>query len=64
MNILDIALTQAGGYEKLAKSLGVAENTVRAWRTRGVPRAWDLVLTKTYARAINAKLKTTEEAKE
>ena len=56
MNILDIALKQAGGYEKLAKSLGVAENTVRAWRTRGVPRAWDLVLTKTYARVINAKL--------
>ena len=61
MNILDIALKQAGGYEKLAKSLGVTENTVRAWRTRGVPRAWDLVLTKTYARAINAKLKSTEE---
>ena len=55
MEILDIAIEAARGVGKLADALGVKQNVVSNWRLRQkLPKPWDMVLRKKYARAIKA----------
>ena len=56
MNILDIAIWAEGGVGKLADALGVAQNVVSNWKLkdRGLPKAWEQVLTLRYAKKTKA----------
>jgi len=44
MDILEIAITAAGGTGRLAYLLDVKQNVVSNWRQRGVPKGWAQVL--------------------
>ncbi|MEI6599853.1 MAG: hypothetical protein WCN21_05235 [Comamonadaceae bacterium] len=44
MNILESSIKQAGSVGKLAAELGVAQNVVSNWRSRGTPKSWQQVL--------------------
>ena len=59
MNILDIAIQNAGGVCKLASALGVKQNVVSNWRARGLPKPWEMVLDMRYASKAPA---TTDQA--
>ena len=45
MNILEASITRAGGVSALAYALEQEPNTVSNWRSRGIPEAWERVLT-------------------
>ncbi len=50
MNILDHAITAAGGVTNLAKELGVRQNVVSNWRLRKrVPLPWQRILLTEYS---------------
>ena len=62
MNLLNIAITEAGGVAELAKSLGVVPSAVGNWKSRGIPRAWQLALELRYKKSIScAKSKAAAE---
>jgi len=44
MDILEIAIKEAGGTGRLAYILDVRQNVVSNWRQRGVPKGWQQVL--------------------
>ena len=44
MNILEASITRAGGVSALAHALEQEPNTVSNWRSRGIPEAWERVL--------------------
>lgn len=45
METLEHAIKVTGGVTKLADDLGVRQNVVSNWRTRGrLPKAWDKLL--------------------
>lgn len=48
MEILETAISTAGGVGKLANDLGERQNVVSNWRKRGLPKAWRLVLEMKY----------------
>ena len=52
MDILKIAITQAGGIPELAKALGVVPSAVGNWKARGLPRPWQIALALKYRKAI------------
>ncbi len=54
MDILDIAISHAGGVTKLADKLGISQQAVTNWRSRGLPRAWELVLRQKFAKQIKS----------
>lgn len=54
MDILQIAINEAGGAAELAKSLGVVPSAVGNWKSRGVPRSWQLALELRYKKSITA----------
>jgi hypothetical protein len=56
MNILHIALKKEGGIAELALSCNVSESTVKGWRNRGVPNAWQKFFELRYARQIKLAL--------
>ena len=44
-DLLENAISRAGGATKLARALGVRQNTVSMWRARGrLPRGWAMYL--------------------
>jgi hypothetical protein len=44
MDILEIAIKEAGGTGRLAFLLDLKQNVVSNWRQRGVPKGWEQVL--------------------
>jgi hypothetical protein len=44
MDILKIAIKEAGGTGRLAYLLDLKQNVVSNWRQRGVPKGWEQVL--------------------
>lgn len=44
MDILEIAIKEAGGTGRLAYLLDLKQNVVSNWRQRGVPKGWEQVL--------------------
>lgn len=52
MDILQIAIKQAGGRKKLAKQLGVGVSAIGNWVERGLPVPWELALSLKYKNAI------------
>jgi DNA-binding transcriptional regulator YdaS (Cro superfamily) len=52
MNLINIAINEAGSASKLAKELGVVPSAVGNWKARGIPRAWQITLEHKYKRAI------------
>lgn len=49
MDILQAAIQAEDGVGKLASALGVRQNVVSNWRSRGLPKAWEHVLRLKYA---------------
>ena len=52
MDILQIAISQAGGVKQLAKSLGVVPSAIGNWKARGLPKSWEIALSLKYRNAI------------
>jgi hypothetical protein len=52
MDILNIAIKQAGGVNPLAKSLGVVPSAIGNWKARGLPKSWQMALALKYKNAI------------
>lgn len=52
MDILQIAIKQAGGINPLAKSLGVVPSAIGNWKSRGLPKSWQIALALKYKNAI------------
>jgi hypothetical protein len=44
MNILEQAISAAGGVTALAKILNLEPNVVSNWRARGIPASWETAL--------------------
>ena len=44
MSILESGIKEAGSVGKLAELLGVRQNVISNWRSRGVPRPWAKVI--------------------
>ena len=45
MNILDHSIERAGGVSELARALDLEPNVISNWRKRGIPLAWERLLT-------------------
>ena len=52
MDILQIAIKEAGGSSKLAATLGVVPSAIGNWKERGLPKPWELALSLKYKNAI------------
>ena len=52
MDILQIAIKEAGGVNPLAKSLGVVPSAIGNWKARGLPKSWQIALSLKYKNAI------------
>lgn len=52
MNILDIAIKEAGSVTKLADALGVVPSAVCNWKERGLPKSWQMALELKYRKAL------------
>ena len=52
MDLLQIAINQAGSRNLLAKTLGVVPSAIGNWKARGLPKAWQLALALKYKNAI------------
>jgi DNA-binding transcriptional regulator YdaS (Cro superfamily) len=52
MDLINIAIKEAGSASKLAKELGVVPSAIGNWKARGVPLAWQIALEHKYKRAI------------
>ena len=52
MDILQIAINQAGSVNQLAKSLGVVPSAIGNWKSRGLPKSWQIALSLKYKAAI------------
>lgn len=44
MSILESGIKEAGSVGKLADLLGVRQNVISNWRSRGIPRPWAKVI--------------------
>jgi hypothetical protein len=49
MDILQTAIQAEGGVGKLADALGIRQNVVSNWRSRGLPKPWAHLLRLKYA---------------
>jgi hypothetical protein len=59
MNILEIALSSAGGVGRLAYILDLKQNVVSNWKLRGsVPKGWETVIRLKFAKQIAQAEKT------
>ena len=61
MDILKTAIDAEGGVGKLAMALGVGQNVVSNWRSRGLPRPWDYALRLKYAPELTQTLTSTAQ---
>lgn len=52
MDLLQIAIKQAGSVNTLADQLGVVPSAIGNWKTRGLPKSWQLALSLKYKKAI------------
>jgi hypothetical protein len=52
MDLLKIAISEAGTATNLAKALGLTPAAVGNWKARGIPLAWQIALEHKYKRAI------------
>jgi hypothetical protein len=52
MNILSIAIQEAGNVTKLAETLGVVPSAIGNWKSRGLPKSWQLALELKYRKAL------------
>jgi hypothetical protein len=57
MDILEIAIKEAGGTGRLAFLLDLKQNVVSNWRQRGVPKGWEQVLRIKFKKQIAVKQK-------
>jgi len=61
MEILKIAIDEAGSATALAKLLGVTTNAVTNWTYRNkLPKSWEIVLSMKFKKAIKAHQETSE----
>jgi len=59
MNILEIALSSAGGVGRLAYILDLKQNVISNWKLRGsVPKGWETVIRLKFAKQIAQAEKT------
>lgn len=52
MDLLQIAIKQAGSVNTLADQLGVVPSAIGNWKARGLPKSWQLALSLKYKKAI------------
>lgn len=52
MDILQIAINQAGSVNALAEQLGVVPSAIGNWKARGLPKSWQLALSLKYKKAL------------
>jgi hypothetical protein len=57
MDILEIAIKEAGGTGRLAFLLDLKQNVVSNWRQRGVPKGWEQVLRIKFKKQIASAVK-------
>lgn len=61
MDILQTAIHAEGGVGKLADALGIRQNVVSNWRSRGLPKPWAHLLRLKYAQELAQAPATTAQ---
>ena len=64
MDLLQIAIKQAGSVNTLADQLGVVPSAIGNWKTRGLPKSWQLALSLKYKKAIEKQKNSLDSSKE